>query len=163
MAPLKIFTEPAPSLRQRSRELGVEEITTPDFQAYLDQLTDLMFVADGIGIASPQVGKNIRAVVVSLREGATCLMNPEIIKQSETLAESEEGCLSVPGRFGVVMRQRQVTVRALNRHGRRVEYDLKNLPAFVIQHEIDHLNGILFIDKMIRSTDKVIRAKQKNL
>lgn len=150
MEPLAIVTEPTPSLRQRSRELSVSEITTSDFQTYLDQLIELMFAANGIGIASPQVGKNIRAVIVSLPEGPTCLINPEIIKRSETLAESEEGCLSVPNCFGIVMRHKRVSVRALNRHGRRVEFDLKNLSAFVVQHEVDHLDGILFIDKAIR-------------
>ncbi|MDP3793787.1 MAG: peptide deformylase, partial [Candidatus Uhrbacteria bacterium] len=92
---LKILTEPTASLRERSRELSVEEVTTPEFQTYLDQLIQTMIVSDGVGIASPQVGKNIRAIVVNMPKGPECFMNPEIIKKSNDETESEEGCLSV--------------------------------------------------------------------
>jgi len=147
MEPFKIVTLPTASLRERSRELDVAEITTPAFQQYLDQLVETMFVADGVGIASPQVGKNIRAIVVNTPKGAECYMNPEILKTSKTTTESEEGCLSVPGKFGVVTRHTKIRLRAINRHGRRVEFDVKHFPAIIFQHEVDHLDGILFIDK----------------
>lgn len=144
----EIVTNPTPSLRERSVEVDPKEITTPEFQTYLDTLTHTMLVKDGVGIASPQVGRNIRAIVVQLDQVSECYMNPEITKVSEALIESEEGCLSVPGIYGLVERHKRVTVRALNRHGRRVELDLRNFPAIVFQHEIDHLNGVLFIDKI---------------
>ncbi len=144
----EIVTHPTPSLRERSVEVDPTEITTPEFQTYLDTLARTMLVKDGVGIASPQVGRNIRVIVVQLDQTSECYINPEITKVSEALIESEEGCLSVPGIYGLVERHKRVTVRALNRHGRRVELDLRNFPAIVFQHEIDHLNGVLFIDKM---------------
>lgn len=143
-----IVTHPAPSLRVRSQEIDPAEVTTPAFQAYLDQLTETMYVKDGIGIASPQVGRNIRAIVCVLDDEPVCFINPIITKRSEALIESEEGCLSVPGIYGMVERSKRITVEALNRHGRRIELDLRNFQAIVLQHEIDHLDGILFIDKM---------------
>lgn len=142
-----IVTVPTPSLRERSVEIAVEEITTPDFQAYLDKLVRTMFVEDGVGIASPQVGRNIRAIVVKTGTRPECYMNPVITKKSEATVEGEEGCLSVPGKFGIVTRHKKVTVEAVNRHGKRVVLELKGFPAIVFQHEIDHLDGILFIDK----------------
>ncbi len=142
-----IVTIPTPSLRERSQEVLVETITTPEFQAFLDQLVHTMFTSDGVGIASPQVGKNIRAIVVNTGARPECYMNPVITKKSEALVESEEGCLSVPGKYGLVTRHKKVTVEAINRHGKRVLLDLKGFPAIVFQHEIDHLDGVLFIDK----------------
>lgn len=148
----EIVTNPTPSLRERSVEVDTKEITTPEFQAYLDALTETMLVKDGVGIASPQVGRNIRAIVVNIDNKIECYINPEIAKVSEAMIEGEEGCLSVPGIYGLVDRHKRITVRAINRHGRRVELDLRNFPAVVFQHEIDHLNGILFIDKMKQKT-----------
>lgn len=142
-----IVTIPTPSLRERSVEIAVEDITTPEFQAYLDKLVRTMFVADGVGIASPQVGRNIRAIVVNTGAHPECYMNPVITKSSETMVESEEGCLSVPKQYGLVSRHKKITVEAINRHGKRVVLDLKGFPAIVFQHEINHLDGILFIDK----------------
>jgi len=142
-----LITEPTPSLRERSREVEPAEITTAEFQQFIDTLIRTMHVEDGIGIASPQVGKNIRVIIVNLKEGATCFINPEITKRSETTVESEEACLSVPGRSGLVKRHKRINLRALNRHGRRVEMDASGLMSIVFQHEIDHLDGILYIDK----------------
>ena len=151
MTLFEIITHPAASLRERSTEVDPATITTPEFQAYLDALVHTMLVKDGVGIASPQVGRNIRVIVVNINDTIECYINPEIIKASEALQEGEEGCLSVPGVYGMVERHKRITVRAINRHGRRVELDLRNFPAVVLQHEIDHLNGVLFIDKMKRT------------
>jgi len=96
------------------------------------------------------VGKNIRAIVVDLPEGPTCFINPTIAKASESMVESEEGCLSVPGTYGVVARHKKITVHAMSRHGRQMQFDVKNFSAIVFQHEIDHINGVLFIDKATR-------------
>lgn len=142
-----IVTLPTPSLRERSLEVTIEEITTPEFQAYLDKLIRTMFVADGVGIASPQVGRNIRAIVVNTGARPECYMNPVITKLSEAMTESEEGCLSVPHKYGLVPRHKKSTIEAINRHGKRVLLELKGFPAIVFQHEVDHLDGILFIDK----------------
>ncbi len=147
MDTFSVVKEPTPSLRERSQEVEVSQIQTPEFQNFLDKLTRTMLVEDGVGIASPQVGNNIRAIVVNLPTGPECFMNPEITKKSETMVDSDEGCLSVPEKYGVVQRHKKVTLRALNRHGRRIEFEAKAFPAIIFQHEIDHLDGVLFIDK----------------
>jgi peptide deformylase len=152
MQRLTLVPTEAPGLHTPSAEVSVEEIATPEFQAYLDALIQTMIESDGVGIASPQIGRNIRAVVVQMPQGPECFMNPVITKRSDAMVESEEGCLSVPGDYGIVMRHKRVSVDAVNRHGRRVSLDLKNFPAIVFQHEIDHVNGILYIDKAIRMT-----------
>ncbi len=149
MEKLEFLPTSAKSLRDRSRELEVAEITVPEFQLYLDALIQKMIEARGVGLASPQIGRNIRAVVIQPEptDDPLVLINPVITKKSDALLESEEGCFSVPGTYGLVKRHKKVTVEALNRHGRRIEFEAKNFPAFVVQHEIDHLDGILFIDK----------------
>ncbi len=163
MKTLEFLPTSAPSLRERSRELEVSEITTPEFQAFLDALIAKMQEAHGVGLASPQVGRNVRAVAVQpyAKDKPEILINPEIVKTSETLLESEEGCFSVPGVFGLVKRHKKISVRALNRHGRRIEFEAKNFPAFVVQHEIDHLDGILFIDKAERTVELDENGNQK--
>ncbi|MEI7512780.1 MAG: peptide deformylase [Candidatus Uhrbacteria bacterium] len=149
MKDLEFLPTSAPSLREHSRKLEVEEVTTLEFQAYLDALTQKMIAARGVGLASPQIGENIRAIVIQPDpfDDPVVLINPVIIKKSENLADSEEGCFSVPGIYGIVQRHKKITIRAINRYGRRVEFEAKNFEAFVLQHEIDHLDGILFTDK----------------
>ena len=147
MTILKIITHPAESLRKRSADVNPEIIGTPEFQDFCDVLIATMFEEDGIGLAAPQVGQNDRVIAVNQKSGSDVFINPEIIKSSEAKDEGEEGCLSVPGVWGVVERSKKVTVRALNRHNRIVEMDLKGFEAVIFQHEIDHLDGILFIDK----------------
>ena len=144
---LTIITHPTPSLRLRSVEVTREEIGTPEMQKFIDELIEAMFAYDGIGIASPQVGKNIRLFIVNERKGATAYINPEVHIVNDETQDSEEGCLSVPGKWGVVDRAKKVRVRALDRHGRQIDVEAKGLYATVYQHELDHLNGILFIDK----------------
>ncbi len=147
-----IVTLPAPSLRERSLEIDKQEVTTPQFQAFLDKLEKTMDIADGIGIASPQVGINKRVFIAVIGRQATVFINPEITKKSTSLTQTEEGCLSVPGVFGLVERAKRITIKFMDRHGRRAELDLKNMDAVVAQHELDHLDGILFIDKMTEIT-----------
>lgn len=149
-----VLTDGTPSLRQRSREVEVSEVQTAEFQAFLDKLIRTMIAEDGVGIAAPQVGNNIRAIVVNMPNGPECFMNPELVKMSPAVIDSEEGCLSVPGKYGIVKRHKKATLRALNRHGRKIEIELKAFPAIIFQHEIDHLDGSLFIDK----AQKVVKA-----
>ena len=152
MEPFAIVTREQPSLRERSQEVDPTEITTPAFQAYLDRLAHTMLVKDGVGIASPQVGRNIRVIVVLVDDMPTCFINPVITKESEAKIQDEEGCLSVPGVYGLVERHKRIRFEALNRHGRRIAFDARHFLAVVLQHEVDHLNGVLFIDKMIKQT-----------
>lgn len=155
--PLSMVTLPVASLRERSAEVEPKMIGTPEFQGFLDALIETMFVEDGVGIAAPQVGRNVRVFIVSEAMGAKTYINPEITKMSEAQQESEEGCLSVPGVWGLVDRAKKIHFKALDRHGRRVEFDAKDFMATVYQHELDHLNGILFIDK----AKKIVKGSEK--
>lgn len=147
-----ILTNPNPQLRERSQEIDPARITTPEYQTFADAFAAFMVVADGVGLAAPQIGIQERIIAVQERDGIGVYANPEITKRSDATQIGEEGCLSVPGTFGVVERAKRITVTALNRHGRRVEMNLSGFPAVVFQHEIDHLDGILFIDKMKEQT-----------
>ena len=146
MKTFPIVTYPTASLRERSKEVDPSLIGTPEFQAYLDVLIETMWKEDGVGLASPQVGKNIRVIVVTRKGEGVVFINPEITKMSDAKLVDEEGCLSVPGVWGMVERSKKVSVRALDRHGRRVELESKGLEATIFQHEVDHINGVLFID-----------------
>ncbi len=148
--PLSIVTLPAPSLRERSVEVAPAAIGTPEFQEFIDRLTDAMFEYDGVGIAAPQVGRNIRVFIANEKGGPRAYINPVITEMSEKTVDSEEGCLSVPGVWGVVPRAKRIKLKALDRHGRTIEIDAKNFPAIILQHEFDHLEGILFVDKATR-------------
>jgi len=112
--------------------------------------------ADGIGIAAPQVGRSERICIVKTSDGDLPLVNPQIVAHSWRKERDEEGCLSIPGTFGLVDRYRSVTVRAMRPNGEPIHLPAKGLLARILQHEIDHLDGVLFIDrakKMTRQDD----------
>ena len=113
----------------------------------LDDMADTMYEADGVGLAAPQVGILKRCVVIDVGEGLIELVNPEIIATEGEQAGSE-GCLSVPGRRGYVVRPNKVTVRAQDRKGKKFEITGEGLLARALCHEIDHLDGIIYVDKM---------------
>jgi len=144
----EILTLPTPSLRERSEEFDVELVKTSEFQKFADTFGAFMVTSDGVGLAAPQVGLNKRIIAVQEQDKIGVYINPELLKTSTAMQEDEEGCLSVPGKWGIVKRHKRISVRAVDRHGRKVEFDLSGFPAVVWQHEIDHLNGILFIDKV---------------
>lgn len=115
----------------------------------LDDMAETMYAENGCGLAAPQVGILRRAIVVDTGDGLLQLVNPEIIAL-EGEQEEAEGCLSVPGQRGYVVRPQKVTVRAIDRRGAPVEIQAEGLKAVAFSHEIDHLNGVLFVDKMTR-------------
>lgn len=115
----------------------------------LKDMADTMYKAEGVGLAAPQVGILRRAVVVDVGDGLIELVNPEII-HTEGEQSGAEGCLSVPGRSGVVTRPNIVTVRAQNRNGEYFEATAEGFLARAFCHEIDHLDGVLYVDKMER-------------
>jgi peptide deformylase len=118
---------------------------TPNVLKLLDDMAETMYDAEGVGLAAPQVGILKRVVVVDCGEGLIELINPEIIhKAGEELGS--EGCLSIPGLTGDVKRSREVAVKALDRNGKEIVVQGEGLLARAFQHEVDHLNGILFID-----------------
>ena len=143
MALLKIRKENDPVLRQVCRPV---DAITPRIITLLDDMIETMRAADGVGLAAPQVGVLRRVVVIETPDdGLFELINPKIIAYSGE-QESEEGCLSVPGRWGLTKRPMHVTVRAMNRQGETVDYTGSGLLAKAFCHELDHLDGKLYID-----------------
>ena len=121
----------------------------------LDDMADTMYEADGVGLAAPQVGLLRRCVVIDVGEGLIELVNPEIL-WAEGEVVDVEGCLSVPGRRCTVARPEKVRVHAQDRKGRHIEVEGEGLLARCLCHELDHLDGVLYVDKMIEDvTDKV--------
>jgi len=154
---LPITTVPNPILRQRAREINPEEIKSETVQKLIADMKETMRPAGGIGLAAPQVGISVRLVVILNQENVLALINPEIINFSWRKEAAEEGCLSVPGKWGLIKRSKIIKVKALDENGKAVKFKAKDLFARVIQHEIDHLNGVLFIDR----TKKVIEEAPK--
>lgn len=113
----------------------------------LDDMADTMYEADGVGLAAPQVGILRRYCVIDVGEGIVELINPVIIEKSGEQT-GQEGCLSVPGRYEEIKRPMYVKVRAQNRHGENIVVEGEGLMARALCHEIDHLDGIVFIDRM---------------
>ena len=133
-------------LRKKSRP--VEEIT-PRIKTLLDDMIETMRHANGCGLAGVQVGVLRRIVVIETEEGLFELINPRIVAMAGE-QESEEGCLSLPGEWGITKRPMFVTAKALNREGEEIEIKASGLLAKAICHELDHLEGVLFVDKIIK-------------
>jgi len=135
-----------PILRKKAKQ--VEKIDDR-VKILLEDMKDTMYDADGVGLAAPQVGVLKRIILVDVGEGLLEMINPEIV---ETCGEEidEEGCLSLPGVNGEVPRPEAVTVKGLNPQGQEIVVEAKNLFARALCHEIDHLNGVLFTDRIIK-------------
>lgn len=147
MAILNIITEEDPTLRKKSRE--VTEIT-PRIISLLDDMRDTLHKAQGAGLAAVQVGVLRRIALVEYEEGNTIeLINPEII-EIDGEQTGLEGCLSLPGKWGIVTRPETVTVRAMNRNGETVTHTASGLGARAFCHEIEHLDGIIYTDRAER-------------
>ena len=145
MAKRVIMESDNPRLRKHSRVVKKIDRHITDL---LDDMAETMYAACGVGLAAPQVGALRRIVVIDVGDGLIELINPEIVEE-DGQQRAEEACLSVPNVDGIVIRPEKVKVRALNREGEEVEYEGEGLLARAFCHEIDHLDGVLFIDKMI--------------
>lgn len=149
---LPILKLPTPSLRERSKEVDLELLKSDEIQTFIDNMIPTMYDDDGIGLAAPQVAKNVRIVVIgkaadkSLKEDIV-LVNPEWTRISKKTNSDIEGCLSVKNMVGKVKRYSDIHVSALDRHGEKMEFEAHKYFARVVQHEVDHLNGVLFIDR----------------
>jgi peptide deformylase len=130
-------------LRSVADEIRVVDTEIRDL---IREMGDLMYAARGVGLAAPQIGKSIRLLVYDAGDGLKALINPKLSKLRGEQFEPEEGCLSIPGLRGVVRRASEVTVQAIDGEGRPVKFRATDFEARVIQHENDHLNGVLFID-----------------
>jgi peptide deformylase len=159
MAILRVRKYGDPALRHRASE--VAEITA-DVRAVVDDLIETMYDEVGIGLAAPQVGIPLRLVVIADEETrrARCLVNPVLVDRAGEQT-SEEGCLSIPGVFAPVTRAAWVRVEARDLDGQPVTIDGRGLLARVLQHEIDHLDGVLFIDRLDPVTRDRIKRRIK--
>lgn len=162
MALLDIYTYPDPVLLQVAKPVTVFDDA---LRRMLADMAETMYAAPGVGLAAPQVGVSLRAIVVdaSTRDpniGLLKLVNPEIVF-SEGHAVCEEGCLSVPGYTAEVTRPAHIRVEACDEFGKPVTIDTETFLATVIQHEIDHLNGVLFIDHLGRLRRDLVKKKLK--
>lgn len=145
MSSLKIIKEPNPILRQKTKE--IKEITEKILRLILD-MAPTMKEHKGVGLAANQVGQNISLCLISTEKGPLALINPKITWKSLRKEIEEEGCLSCPGVYGLVKRSKIIYVKALDKEGKLISFRAEGFMARVIQHEIDHLNGILIIDKL---------------
>jgi peptide deformylase len=144
MAVLQILTQEASILRQKAKRVSRVD---GGIRQLIDDMVDTMVAAPGVGLAAPQVGVGLRVVVIKTDTNLHTLVNPEMVKW-EGEQVGLEGCLSVPGYVGEVKRHMQVVARGLNRHGKPIKIKGDGLLARAIQHEIDHLDGILFTDRL---------------
>ncbi|AZR72966.1 peptide deformylase [Anoxybacter fermentans] len=135
-----------PVLRTKAKE--VKEITNKT-RKLIDSMFETMYDAPGIGLAAPQIGISKRIIVIDLDDNPIALINPVIVEKQGSQV-GEEGCLSIPGERALVERYQFVKVRGLDINGREIEIESEDLLARALQHEIDHLDGILFIDKIYK-------------
>lgn len=144
MAVYAIVKKGDPVLREKAVE--VKKIT-PNIIKLLENMADTLYDASGVGLAAPQIGISKRVVIVDVGEGLIELINPEITWYSDELICDAEGCLSIPGERGEVDRYSKIIVKGLNRDGEPVEIEAEGLLARALQHEIDHLFGVLYVDR----------------
>jgi peptide deformylase len=152
MAILKVSRMGHPVLRRAARAVERAEIRDPRFQKFVDDMIETMHEYNGVGLAAPQVHEGLRVFVAMLDGGddaqPTVVLNPVITPLGDQIVEGWEGCLSIPDVRGRVPRAARILVKALDRQGRTLEIEADDFPARVIQHETDHLDGILFLDRM---------------
>lgn len=147
---MKVITIPNPILRAKAEPVSPSDITSQATQEFVHELITTMKDNRGIGIAAPQVGKSIQVITVDTADGPQAFFNPRVLWQSITTAVDEEGCLSVPNTYGLVKRSRSIIVNYHDSQGHRQKLRARGLFARVLCHEIDHLNGILFTDRMTK-------------
>jgi len=161
MAILQILHHPDPRLRKKSKKIARvnDEITT-----LIDDMLETMYAAPGVGLAAPQINRQVRLIVVDVskeKDQPMSFINPEIVKK-EGKHKGEEGCLSVPGFYEEVERSEKIEVKALDRNGKEFSIEAEGLLSVCIQHEIDHLNGKLFVDYLSRlKQNRIMKKIQK--
>ncbi len=168
MSVLRILKYPETSLTTPSAE--IDEIDE-EIHTLIRDMGDTMFDAPGVGLAAPQVGVNKRVIVYNHTAGQSdengaskefsALINPSIIKASGSQVSEDEGCLSVPDLTCNVNRYEKVTVTGMTPEGKKVEFDAEGIPAVIMQHEIDHLDGILFIERISSLKRNMYKKKMK--
>ena len=165
---MSITVLPDPRLRVKCRQ--VEDIT-PEVKKLLSDMAETMYAAPGIGLAAPQVGLDLRLVVIDVGEDEELkrpaklykLINPSIKTREGDLVDSEEGCLSIPGIRETIKRSQFVTVEALDEKGHEVKIETEGMLSACLQHEIDHLDGVLFIDHLSRLKQQLAKSRYNKL
>ena len=153
MAPLcysvymRILTYPDPILQKPSRPISDDEIKRGCFNDLCQEMIKTMVDNKGIGLAAPQVGKNLRIIAINHKNGPLCMINPTILNKSKRILADEEGCLSLPKVFLQINRHYSVTCEYLSVDGQKKKMQTRGLLARVLQHETDHLDGVLMINK----------------
>lgn len=167
MAFLPIIVAPDPRLKQKSAPV---ETITPEILRLIDDMFDTMYEAGGIGLAAVQVGVHLRILVVDVeqreedgRVKPLVFINPEILSDSEEENIYREGCLSFPGQYSEVTRPQSIRLRYLTREGKSEEIEATGLLATCLQHEIDHLNGVVFVDHLSSVKRDIILRRLKKL
>jgi peptide deformylase len=157
---LEIYTIGEDILREKSKK--VEKFDSA-LELLVDAMLEKMDEADGVGLAAPQIGVNLRVFVIDdHRRVRTAFINPEIVETSMEECSMEEGCLSIPGVYSFLTRSEKVTVQAQDVNGKTFRIEADELLARAIQHENDHLNGVLFVDRLEEKTrSKLIRTYEK--
>ncbi|MBB3172802.1 peptide deformylase [Endobacter medicaginis] len=163
---LEILIAPHPTLRARARSVAPGELDA--IRALLPAMYATMYKAPGIGLAAPQIGQSRRFAIVDVADGderrPITLINPEIVARSESLAVHEEGCLSIPDIYAEITRPEHVTVRYLDEQGAAQTLSADGLLGVCLQHEIDHLDGVLFVDHLSAlKRNMLMRKLAKNL
>lgn len=153
---LKILIHPNPFLRKISQEINLAELKTPKMRQLFLDMEETMLKKDGAGLAAPQIGQSIRAIVIHHENKTLFLINPQITKKSWAREIEEEGCLSVLNDAGEIIyapveRHKKINCVYFDRNGQKQKISAEKILARVIQHETDHLDGILFIDKIVKN------------
>ena len=161
MALRQIREEGEEILRKRSREVEINDITSEKIQSLIDDMIETMYNYNGVGLSAVQVGilKQIVVIDVEDEKGPYVLINPKILK-TKGEKECDEGCLSFPNQFGKVIRPTEVTVEYYDRNAKQVKLKAKELLAQAICHECDHLNGVLFVDKVLPGTLEYVTPEE---
>jgi len=159
---LKVAQLGHPILREISKPVPEKKITSPDLQGFIDDLIETMREYDGVGLAAPQVHVGLQIAVMEINDNSrypdeenvpvTVFINPVITPLTEETMSVWEGCLSVRGLRGLVSRPKKIRLQALDRHGKKIDKTFEGFPAIAVQHEVDHLFGKVFLDRMTDRT-----------
>lgn len=175
---LKIVQLGDKMLRTKAKAVSMRDLKTLKFQNFIDDLIKTCDLSSGVGIAAPQVNHGIRLFILWSRTtkkrkgipvlGPIAIINPKIISSSKKMVKGYEGCLSIPGIRGIVPRHDSVDVEFITRDGEKLQMTLEKFPARIFQHEFDHLNGIVFLDRVDTKTlvteaeyKKILKKKTK--
>lgn len=148
----EITTYPDLILSKVGREVNANELSNSEIKSLIVDMIETMYFSDGVGIAAPQIGESIKICVIAKKfadgfDDDLVLINPVWQKKSILKESGEEGCLSVPNVYGKVNRYKKISVNAINKEGKNINFDASGFFARIVQHEIDHLNGVLFTEK----------------